>query len=427
MIKLRQRSGWRSPRGVLVPRLAAGAALVVVAACSSSASGGSSSGGPGNSGSPIKIGLITSLSGALAPQFAGVNSDFKARIDVANASGGVDGRKIEVFVADDAGSLQGNLTAAQSLVQSDHVLAVADESAFVAGAIRFLHQHQIPVVGGDYSGPFWGQQPYTNMFGDWGSVNPSSPVYTTIGAYLKSAGAAKLGSVGFGDSPSSKEDATNQAMSAKAAGVPVAYLNTTVQIGSNDFSSEALGLKQASVDTLYSSMGGPQSISLLTAAKQAGARIVHAFFISGYSPSIIGSSAQQALQGVDFGSYYAPQQADTSATQAVVAALKKYAGLSSSSFYGFDIMGWLSASLVVRGLQAAGADPTSASFISGLRKVSGYDAEGLLPAPVNFADFGSGTTEGLSSGGCLYVVRLVGSAFEVQNNSKPICGTPARG
>jgi energy-coupling factor transporter ATP-binding protein EcfA2 len=128
MIKLRYRSGWRSPRGVLFPRLAAGAALMVVAACSSSGSGGSGSGGSPNSGSPIKIGLITSLSGALAPQFAGVNSDFKARIDVANAAGGVDGHKIEVSIADDAGSLQGNLTAAQSLVQSDHVLAVADES-----------------------------------------------------------------------------------------------------------------------------------------------------------------------------------------------------------------------------------------------------------------------------------------------------------
>jgi branched-chain amino acid transport system substrate-binding protein len=371
--------------------------------------------------------VITSLSGPLAPQFAGVSSDFKAQIDVVNASGGIDGHKIDVFVADDAGTAQGNLTAAQNLVDSDHVLAVADESAFVAGAIRFLHQQQIPVVGGDYSGPFWGQQPYTNMFGDWGSLDASSPVYKTVGAYLRSVGATRLGSVGFGDSPSSKVDATNQAMSAKAAGVQVAYLNTTVQIGSNDFSSEALGLKQAGANTLYSSMGGPQDIALLTAARQAGAPITHSFFISGYSPSIIGSSAQQALQGADFGSYYAPQQADTAATQAVVAALKKYAGLSGSSFYSFDIMGWLSASVIVKGLQAAGADPTSASFISGLRKVRGYTAGGLLPAGVNFADFGTGTTEGLSSGGCLYVVRLTGSVFTVQNNGKPICGKSAGG
>jgi len=106
MAKLRRRPAWRRA----LPVLAAGATLVVTAACSSSTSSGSSSAGSGNSGSPIKIGLITSLSGALAPQFAGVNSDFKARIDVANAAGGIDGRKIEVFIADDAGSVQGNLS-----------------------------------------------------------------------------------------------------------------------------------------------------------------------------------------------------------------------------------------------------------------------------------------------------------------------------
>jgi branched-chain amino acid transport system substrate-binding protein len=283
------------------------------------------------------------------------------------------------------------------------------------------------VAGGQYSGPFWGQQPYTNMFGDWGSINPGSPVYTTIGSYLKSVGATRLGSVGFGDSPSSKLDASNQAASAKAAGLKVAYLSTSAQIGSNDFSSQALGLKQAGANTLYSSMGGPQSIALLTASRQAGAKITHSFFISGYSPSIIGSSAQQMLQGADFGVYYAPQQADTPATQAVAAALEKYAGLSSSSFYSFDLMGWLSAAVIVRGVQAAGSNPTPASLISGLRKVKGYTAGGLLPTPVTFADFGGGTTEGLGAGGCLYVVRLAGSTFQVENGGKPICGGPVSG
>jgi branched-chain amino acid transport system substrate-binding protein len=409
-------------RGAMLTTTVAAAVLLGVTACGSSGSGG----GSGASG-PIKVGLITSLSGPLAAQFAGVNNDFKARIDVQNASGGVGGRRIEVFVADDAGSVQGNLTAAQKLVDDDHVIAVADESAFVAGAIRFLKQQGIPVAGGQYSGPFWGQQPYTNMFGDWGSINPGSPVYTTIGRYLKSVGASSLGSVGFGDSPSSKLDASNQAASAKAAGVKVAYLSTSAQIGSNDFSSQALGLKQAGPDTLYSSMGGSQSIALLTAARQAGAKITHSFFISGYSPSIIGSSAQQMLQGADFGVYYAPQQADTPATRATAAALQKYAGLSKSSFYSFDLVGWLSASVIVRGLQAADANPAPASFISGLRKVRGYTAGGLLPAPVNFSDFGGGTTEGLGAGGCLYVVRLAGGAFQVENGGKPICGGPVSG
>lgn len=406
------------PLGILCVAVA----LVAVAACGSSGSSGSSGSG-GSSKGPIKIGLIASLSGPGAAQFAGVDKDFKARVEVENAKGGVGGRQIEVVVVDDAGTVQGNLTAAQQLVNSDHVVAVADESAFASGAIRFLHEKAIPVFGGLYSGKFWGQQPYTNMFGSWGSMDPDSPPFTTIGAYLKSIGATRVGSVGYGNSPSSKVDAENQAASAVAAGVPAPYVNTSTQIGSNDFSSQALGLKAADVDTLITTIGGPGSVALLTAAKQAGTAIKYGYFISGYSPSVIGSPAQSTLQGFDFGLYYAPQQLDTPATRAVVAALQKYAGLSDSSFYSFDIMGWLSASAIVQGLRAAGDNPTPASIIENMRTVSGYDADGLLPAKVNFADFGKGTSEGLGANGCAYVVRLVGAEFKPQNSGKPICGS----
>ncbi len=399
------------------------AMLVAVTACGGSSGSTSSAAGSGSSaGGTVKVGLIVPLSGSLASQFAGVDKDFKARMEVENAKGGLNGRRVEVVVVDDAGTAQGNLTAAQKLVESENVVAVADESAFVSGAIRYLHEKKIPVFGGQYSGTFWGEQPYTNMFGNWGSTDPSSPPFTTIGAYLKSIGASRVGSVGFGNSPSSKVDAENQAASAVAVGLAAPYVNTSTKIGSNDFSSQALGLKAAGVDTLITTLGGPASVALLTAAKQAGASIKYGYFISGYSPSVIGSSAQQDLQGIDFGLYYTPQQLRTPATQAVVAALKKYAGLADSSFYSFDIMGWLSASLIIKGLQAAGPDPTPASIISKLRTVSGYDADGLLPATVNFADFGKGTSEGLGANGCAYVVRLVGADFQPQNSGKPICG-----
>ncbi|WP_018636328.1 ABC transporter substrate-binding protein [Parafrankia elaeagni] len=397
--------------------LGTAASLVLVTAC------GGSSGSSGSSGT-IKIGLITSLSGPLAAQFVGVDKDFKARIEVENAKGGVNGRRIEVVVADDAGSSQGNLTAAQKLVQSDHVVAVANESAFVSGSIRYLNQAKIPVFGGLYSGPFWGKEPYRNMFGSWGSADPDSVPFTTIGAYLKSIGSRSVGSIGYSDSPSSKVDAENQGASTTAAGLATPIINTSTQIGSNDFSGLALSLKDAGVDTVITALGGPANVALITAAKQAGAPITRGFLISTYSPSILGSAAESVLQGMDFGLYYAPQQLGSPATKAVQAALEKYAGLGKDTFYAFDIMGWLSASAIIAGLTAAGDDPTPASIISSMRTVSDFDADGLLPAKVNFADFGKGSSEGLGANGCTFVVRLTGDTFVPQNGGKPICGEP---
>src|ERR1700736_492849 len=99
------------------------------------------------------------------------------------------------------------------------------------------------------------------------------------------------------------------------------------------------------------------------------------------------------------------------------AAFAKYANFTGVP--GFDwYQGWLSADLMIKGLQVGGVNPTRTSFIDGLRKVTDYDAGGLLPNKSDFSLAAFGTTPATL---CGYYMVLKGNAFTFATpDSKPI-------
>jgi len=93
--------------------LAAGALLI---GCSSSSPGGGSSQGP------IKLGAVASLTGVAAFPYS--TSAAEAVFNQVNRQGGINGRKIDYIVADDAGSPTQGSAAARKLVNTDGVVAM---------------------------------------------------------------------------------------------------------------------------------------------------------------------------------------------------------------------------------------------------------------------------------------------------------------
>lgn len=85
------------------------AAVLVLAAC-----GGGSAGADNTSG-PVKVGVLTSLSGAAGAHYAGTESGVKARFAAYKAAGGkCASRGFDVVMADDQSTPQGALTAASA-------------------------------------------------------------------------------------------------------------------------------------------------------------------------------------------------------------------------------------------------------------------------------------------------------------------------
>ena len=138
--------------------------------------------------SPITVALITSLTGEAGSLYSDAPEGFRARIALANAQGGVDGHRIVPLVIDDQTSPTEVATATQEAISKGAIGIVSVSPVFFLAA-KYPQQAGIPVTGGFFDGPEWGEQPYTNMFAsDAGSVDPKYPVNTDFSSFIKARG-----------------------------------------------------------------------------------------------------------------------------------------------------------------------------------------------------------------------------------------------
>jgi branched-chain amino acid transport system substrate-binding protein len=410
--------------------------ILAAAACSSSSksssptttnsstSGPSSSGGtkasaPGITPTSIKVALITSLTGGAGQASATIPKGFAARIDAQNASGGVNGRKITYVVKDDQTSPAQALTAAQAAAQAG-AFAIDYNSAVAFGAIRYMTQAGIPVVGGAYDGPEWSQpQTFPNMFSWTPVIHPSYPTYTTDAQLIKDESGSRVASLGYAISPSSTAAAKGMGPAAQTVGITAPYINTTLPFGTVNVEPIALQMKAKDVDSLYGPIDPNTLLAIVTAAQQSGIHLKVADMATGYGEDFLTDpSALSAAQGAFMSTNgQVPVELNTAATQAEQAAFAKYQGFTGIPNFGWT-EGYASADLLIKGLEVAGQNPTRSSFISNLRQVSSYNVGGLASNTVNFS-----TVQDIPNQQCGYYVQLKGKQFSVQNNNQPICGT----
>jgi branched-chain amino acid transport system substrate-binding protein len=407
--------------------------LVVVgllAACSSSskntASGGGTTGAvggaaagkntvsaPGVTSTTVKVGLITEETGVASSEaMPGIPAGFKARIAMQNANGGVNGRKITFIIEDDTSSPAGNATAA-GVELARGVFAVDDNSALAFGGARTFQSQGVPVVGGGYDGPEWSQD--SNMFSTSYSQFAKEPRYTVDPTLLRKAGANRFAVIGYGISPSSSLAAKYTSLSLQQAGFAVPYLNTSLPFGTVNTTAVALQMKQENVDSISAPIDANTELAIVNSGIQAGIKWRYVSLATGYGQEWLDNpQAVASTQNAYFGALQVPVELHTPATIAEQAAFQKYGGFSGIPSFDWT-EGWTTADLLIKGLQAAGQNLTRESFIANLRKVTSYDAGGLLATPVNFEQYQTPPQHE-----CGYAVQLVGHKF-VPTSTTPTC------
>jgi branched-chain amino acid transport system substrate-binding protein len=409
--------GWRA-------KAIASLAAVATVTLGMSSIAGAASNAPGVTSNSISIGYITSLTGFASSTFADGAEGAMARIDQQNAAGGVDGRKLTLVVKDDASSLTTDATAASELAGS--TFGVVDFSAFTYSGAPALQKAGVPVTGDEFDGPEWGEQPYTNMF----SFGP--PAYTTyggkyytytdVGNFMKSIGITKLANLAYGISPSAVQAAKNAAFAASKAGVstPDCYNDYNVQFGSTDFTADALAIKQDGCNGVSSPMVDSSDVALAAALQQGGSSNVKQVYYTGYSQDVLSGAANASFQGayVVAGINFTTPSAGT---KAMLSAFRKYipgytGGIPDLGLYG----SYLATDLMIKGLELAGKNLTRQGFISKLRNVSGYTANGVFPTSISFGHFG--TVGMFPKSGCTFMVQLKGKKFVLANGGKLVCG-----
>lgn len=380
---------------------------------------------PGVTEDTIKIGYITSETGIAASTFKGGALGAKARVELQNAQGGINGRQIELFSADDGGP-NGNKGAAQDLVENKGVFAIVDFSPFVVlGGFQYLQEQGIPVTGSAFDGPEWGQEPNSNMF-----TTDLPPVFTKFPddtyyfyddavKFLKAKGVKKLAGVGFGISPSSSQQIKATMAAAANHGIENCYENIAVAFGQTSFTTEALAIKNAGCDGVLAAMVDASNVGLGAALQQAGHQLTQ-LYLTGYDQAVIDDeNAVAALEGAHFVAH--PNfTKPNAATKGMLAALEEYAPeLSGQPTFG--VWGsYRAMDVMIKGLEVAGENPTRESFIENMRNVDSYEGRGLFNPPLKFTGFG--TKDMFPSQQCTSYAVLTDGEFEIDPDGERICG-----
>ena len=383
---------------------------------STSGGGTNTASAPGVTANTIKIGFVTSETGNASSTFFDSADGANAYFDSVNAAGGINGRKIVVVTKDDQSTPAGNLTATQVLL-SQNVYALERFSPYDFGGYRA--SLDIPTTGGGFDGPEWATA--RNMFTTTGDTNGRTSNNTQIANFYKIVGATNIGGLAYAISPSSTGSIEDTKTALQKIGLKMGYENLSVPFGGVDVTGYVLAMRQAGVDGAGCSCVQSTNLALFTGLRQAGLTNVKALSYSSADSSVFSdSTAAAAAQGAYYPSQIPPLDQNNPATNTMIANLKQYDPLYKGGYPSFGATGaYLAAVLMVKGLQEAGQNPTRESFISNMRTVTSWDANGLLASPVGFNM--PGTSQPTR---CSYYVQVKGNTFvsNTVNGGKPICG-----
>lgn len=374
---------------------------------------------PGVTKNTITLGVLTALSGPAASSFGQpVLQGAQAAVNVVNKNGGIFGRKIKLISADDGSTPTTALTAVKSLI-SKGAFAILSGSNVFFGGYRDTVQEGIPVCGVGLDGPEWGTSKNYNLFDPWGSVALGYPTFTTAGKYFKSLGVTKLAIVGYSNAPASKGNASALGASAEAAGIQVPIKDLDQPIGSTDYTSLALEMKQDGVNGIATEIVTASNVAIMKALKAQGVNLKGTWFQGAYSQDTLETpSALAAFTGIDAVGQFQNADLKTPATKAMMAALAT-TGYHKPNPEEGQSFGYFPALACIKGLQVAGKNPTWGSFIKNLRKVKGFTSGGLV-APVDFDKFAY--YDPSAGGNCVWVSVLTNGAWKPLNKHPEFCG-----
>ena len=127
----------------------------------------------------ITVGYIFSETGVAGSTFKNADKAFQARIDRANAEGGVNGRKIVTEIIDDGRRGEQPAPRRRTSCENRDVFAVVNNSSFGFLSYRFLLEQGVPMIGGGFDGTYYGENGNEDIISTLGNSHPSPGSPTT--------------------------------------------------------------------------------------------------------------------------------------------------------------------------------------------------------------------------------------------------------
>lgn len=358
---------------------------VMTVACGGAAIGGSATkASQGITDKEIHLGTVLPLTGGAAPAGQGIQAGLLAAVGEVNATGGINGRQINLTVLDDHFDAATHVANFRRLVEQDKIFAmlVPAGSANLPGNWPFVEQTGVPVFG-----PYLPPDPNLKSVFMLGTGHEDQARVLTD--FFAQKGVKTVGFIGQ-DNDLGTSMLNGLKTQAAKDGIQIVS-QQTVQPNSTNISSAVVNLREAKPDAVLFAVDSSQSVLLLKQAKQLG---WHPTFggdsstAGTNSPATLGA-AGDAAEGL-YGTYFAASPADTGSDVAAwKAATLKYAQNGSSWVNNsFALQSYAFSKVFFKILKSMGSDLTWSNFDKQAEALHGFNT-GLLP-PVTFGPLPAG-------------------------------------
>lgn len=347
------------------------------------AAGATSTAVPGLTSTQVNLGAIVTQTGYATADFGAYLYGVDAYLHYVNTVlHGVNGRKLVMAdPLDDQSSQSQDISVARTLVTSDHVFAIVGVATAFFSASKYLSTSGTPTFGYVTQDVWQGPK---NFFGDYGSVidyASSLPDFAYVAQQVK---ATKVAVLAY-DYPSSDSECQPAVSNLKKTyGFNVVYSNMNEPLIYANFSSDVTKMAEDKVNYVISCMQASDDVSLKRLMSEQGMGSVPQLWLDGYDRSTLKADASNMnnvylmLQHVPFESYTAYPKVFpglnlyfTQMESYLKAAFPtSYASHTQYEFDDVALMGWESANLFTEGLRAAGKNPTQASVIAAINKIT---------------------------------------------------------
>jgi branched-chain amino acid transport system substrate-binding protein len=334
--------------------------------------------GSGNSAAAgdkeIKIGAWYPLTGAVAasgiPQRAGADAYFK----MINDKGGINGRKVNWIVKDNAYDPQQTVQIARELIGQDKVVAIVAANGTAQGEAAFpfvLQQSKVPIFNELGGAATWYTPPRAGLFGVQTLYEDQA---AALAAWVGQDGAKNV--LVVHSDPAAFVNVAKQVAPVLQKTNPGTNVNLLpVKFQSTDYSPVIAQVKAKKPDAVILILASPEAAAFLKEAKLQGLSLP----TYGYAPTAAASTltlAGAAAEGFKAVQLVKSPGDDDPAVKEFRDAMAKYEPGQAADFIA--LWGWTSAKVFAQIAQTVQGPVTSQSLIKAYEKASKIDP-GVAP------------------------------------------------
>ena len=279
---------------------------------------------------PIRLGLVTSQSGAFAEAGVYIVRAVQFAVDDANAKGGVDGRKVELRVVDDESTPDAGRRGGEKLARDGYNLLIGPIASSISLAMvgNLERWDAVLLDVAPKSDKLTGDSCKPRYF----RTNHSDAMDLAMVSEWSKTFKDKKFAIAASDYVWGRDSGESFERSVKSQGKSVALALYT-PLGTKDYSPYIAQLKAADVDAIWVAEAGRDAIAFVKQAKEFGlipaTKLIGQVLITDYTVNATGS----ALEGTAGTLGYVPDL-DTPKNRAFVAAWKAKSPTPPADYHG---------------------------------------------------------------------------------------------